>query len=59
MFEAQQKVLISSTQELPTAHDGKEGWIMRRMTKKYPDFWVVVLKDGTESVFHESQLKGR
>lgn len=57
MFQENDKVLINSTNDLPTSFNGKIGWIRRStFANTHPGFWIVIVICGTETVFHESQL---
>ena len=55
-FVADQKVVISSTVELPTRHNGSVGYIMSQ-SKSHPEFWRLITFSGDDSIFHESQLR--
>lgn len=55
MFEENQRVLIKSTKDLSTIHNGTIGWVDKQHTT--PEFWVVIIYTGQSVVFHESQLE--
>ena len=54
-FVCDQKVMIRSTDELPTRHNGTVGYIVSQR-KSHPEFWHLITFNGFDAIFHESQL---
>lgn len=56
MFAVNQRIVIQSTEDLPTIKDGETG-VITHQWNRFKEFYTVLLNRGTTEVFHKSQLR--